>query len=169
KLSNGPVRKRDPKLHGFWDGDAVLANLPRFPDTMPKEERQTKMDAAEKDLTTRLAKGEPKNWRLPAGTKVVDYPEGWANEILPVAGQAHARLRYQNVTPKLDRETMVADGEVVETPARDGLSYSRWSAEVVLKEMQLAGWRLADLLQTILAPPAATPTATSATPATPSA
>jgi hypothetical protein len=151
KLTRDAVpRKKDPKLHGFWDADAVLANLPTFPDTMPKEERQMKMDAAEKELADRLAREEPKNWRSPSNLPVADYPEAWANEILPVARQAHERLRYQNVTPKLDHEKMVADGEVVEQPMRDGLSYRKWSARVVLEEMHKAGWRLADLLEKAL-------------------
>ncbi|HEY3663308.1 MAG TPA: S1/P1 nuclease [Chthoniobacterales bacterium] len=162
-------RKKDPKLHGFWDGDTVFANLPQFPDTMPKEERQAKMDGAEKELSDRLAKEEPKNWRLPSSLPVSDYPEAWANSILPLARQVHERLRYQNVTPKLDHEKMVADGEVVEEPMKDGLSYSKWSARVVLQEMQLAGWRLADLLEKVLGPNESSPTpatpASSATPA----
>lgn len=145
-------RKKDPKLHAFWDGDAVLGNLPQFLDTMPKEERQAKMDAAAKELSARLTKEAPKNWRLPADLPVSDYPEAWANEILPLARQVHARLRYQNVTPKLDHEKMVGDGEVVEEPMKDGLSYSKWSARMVLRELQLAGWRLADLLEKVLQP-----------------
>ncbi len=145
-------RKKDPKLHSFWDGDTVYANLPQLPDTMPKEERQAKMDAAEKELSERLAKEEPKNWRLPAEVALRDYPETWANGIMPLARQAHARLRYQNVTPKLDRDKMVGDGEVVEEPAKDGLSYSQWSARMVLQEMHRAGWRLADLLEKALTP-----------------
>ncbi|MGI8957559.1 MAG: S1/P1 nuclease [Chthoniobacterales bacterium] len=162
KLTRDVVpRRKDPKLHAFWDGDTVFANLPQFPDSMPKEERQVKMDAAEKELSGRLAKEEPKNWRLPAALPASDYPEAWANEILPLARQVQARLRYQNVTPKLDREKMVGDGEVVEGPTKDGLSYAKWSARMVLQEMQLAGWRLAALLEKVLPPneSAATPVA----------
>ena len=150
-------RKKDPKLHSFWDGDTVYANLPQLPDTMAKEERQAKMDAAAKELSERLTKEEPKSWRLPAEVAVSAYPEAWANEIMPLARQAHARLRYQNVTPKFDRDKMVGDGEVVEEPAKDGLSYSKWSARMVLQEMHRAGWRLADLLTQALAPNEPTP------------
>ncbi len=158
KLTRDVVpRKKDPRLHGFWDGDSVNANLPQFPDTMPKEERQAKMDEAEKELSQRLAKEEPKNWRLPAELPLSNYPEAWANGIMPLARQAHARLRYQNVAPKLNREKMVGDGEMVEEPTKDGLSYSKWSARMVLQEMQLAGWRLADLLEKALAPDRKTP------------
>jgi hypothetical protein len=150
KLADRVPRKRLPKFHGYWDMNAVLANLPQFPDTMPKEERQAKMNAAEKELIDRLAREEPKNWRPPAEMKVSDYPEAWANEILPVARQAHERLRYQHVTPRLDHDKMVAEGELVEQPMPDGLSYRKWSARVVLEEMQKAGWRLADLLEKAL-------------------
>ncbi len=105
-----------------------------------------KMDAAERALTNDLAKEEPKNWQLPTERKVEDYPEAWANEILPLARTAHDRLRYQNVTPKMDRETMVADGEVVERSMPGEASYRQWSAAVVREELHKAGWRLADLL-----------------------
>ncbi len=158
-------RRKDPRLHSFWDADAVSANLPQFPDTMPKEERQAKMDAADKELSARLALEEPKNWRLPAELPLRDYPEAWANEILPLARQAHARLRYQNVAPKLDREKMVGDGEMVEQPTKDGLSYSKWCARMVLQELQLAGWRLAALLEKALAPNESTPSPAAAAPA----
>ena len=110
------------------------------------------MEAAEKTLTTRLAKEEPKDWRLPAEVKVEDYPEAWANEILPLARAAHARLRYQKITPKLDHEKMVADGEVTERGLPGEVSYGQWTAEMVLEEMHKAGWRLADLLEKVLGP-----------------
>jgi len=152
KLSDAAPRKHAPKLHGFWDNDAVMANPPQFPDTMPKEERQKQMDAAEKALTDRLAKDEPKGWRLPADLAVESYPEAWANEILPLAREAHDRLRYQSVCPKLDHEEMVADGEVKERGLPGDLPYRNWTAGMVLKEMQKAGWRLADLLEKTLRP-----------------
>jgi hypothetical protein len=59
--------------------------LPQFPDTMPKEERQLQMDAVEKELTDRLSKDEPKNWRLPKELDVEKYPEAWADEILTIS------------------------------------------------------------------------------------
>jgi hypothetical protein len=78
---------------------------------------------------------------------VDDYPEAWANEILPLAREAHTRLHDRNVTPKLDQDKMVADGEIVEQLDTGHLTYSRWAAAVVLEELHKAGWRLADLLQ----------------------
>ncbi|MGI8432091.1 MAG: S1/P1 nuclease [Chthoniobacterales bacterium] len=142
-----------PKLHGFWDSETVFANLPQLPPTMPKEERRARMDAAEVALATKLAAEEPKHWQLPQDLALEKYPEAWANEILPLAQQAHLRLRFERVQPKLDHETMVADGEAREKTMPDGLSYRQWSAQVVLNELHLAGWRLADLLKQALAAP----------------
>ena len=160
KLTDAEPRRHAPKLHGFWDNDAVMANLPQFPDTMPKDERQVQMDAAEKELTDRLSKDEPKNWRLPKELDAEKYPEAWANEILPLAREAHDRLRYHGIKPKLDKETMVADGEVVERGLPDDVPYRKWTAGVVLNQMHKAGWRLAALLEKALAQPKAmiTPT-----------
>jgi len=37
---------RGLKLHGFWDQDAVMANLPPLSPTLSKEERYRKIDQA---------------------------------------------------------------------------------------------------------------------------
>ncbi len=111
------------------------------------------MDAADKALTDRLSKDEPKNWRMPAELAVEKYPEAWANEILPVAREAYGRLTYEKVKPKLDDQTMVADGDVVEHASPGDISYRKWSAGVVLEEIHKAGWRLAALLEKALAQP----------------
>ena len=145
-----PFASKHPKLHGFWDSETVFANLPQLPPTMPKEERRAKMDAAEDALATRLAGEEPKHWQLPPSLTLEGYPEAWANEILPTAQAAHLRLRFEHVRPGLDQENMVAQGTAVERAMPDGLSYRQWSAKVVLNELHLAGWRLADLLKQAL-------------------
>jgi hypothetical protein len=142
-----PGRKKDPQLHGFWDNEAVTANLPELPETMPKEERRMKMDAAEKALVDQLAQAEPKQWRLAADVKVENYPEAWANDILPIAREAHARLRFDHVQPKLQHEKMRAVGDVIERPMPDHVGYRDWATQVVREEMHKAGWRLADLLE----------------------
>ncbi len=152
KLADSPPRKHDPRFHGFWDMDAVMANLPLLPDTLAKEERQAKMDLAEKSLTSRLASDEPKNWQMPSSMPLEDYPEAWANEIMPLAREAHRRLHYQNIIAFLDNGKMVADGEVAEKAGEQKIPYSKWAAGVVLEEMHKAGWRLADLLREILQP-----------------
>jgi hypothetical protein len=152
KTAPSPGISKHPKLHGFWDNDAVLANLPLLSWAMRREEREMKMDAGEKALIDRLTKSEPPQWQMWTSVKMEDYPEAWANEILPIARQAHERLSFEHVKPTLERERMVAAGEAVERPMPDGLSYRVWSARVVLTEMHKAGWRLADLLKQILGP-----------------
>mgnify|MGYP001793179379 CR=1 FL=1 len=54
KLTDSVPRKRDPKLHGFWDGDAVMATLPQFTDTMPKTERPLTINAKGQALKDQL-------------------------------------------------------------------------------------------------------------------
>lgn len=145
-----PNASKHPKLHGFWDSDTVFANLPELPATMPKEERRGKMDIAENDLAQGMAKKEPARWKLGPDVPLGKYPEAWADEIMPLARAAHARLNFEQVHPKLDHEQMVADGIARERSMPDGLSYRKWSGQMVRSELQLAGWRLADLLKQAL-------------------
>jgi len=152
KLADAAPGRHSPKFHGFWDLDAVTANFPLLPNTMPKELRQVKMDLAEKSLTSRLAKVEPKSWQMPASMPVEDYPEAWANEILPIAREAHSRLQYEHIQPMVDHEQTVAGGEMVEPPSHKGESYREWAAQTVFEEMHKAGWRLAELVSKLLQP-----------------
>lgn len=142
--------KRPPKFHGFWDNDTVMANLPLLPETMPKEERRAKTDAARTALVQEFAAREPKNWRLPSSVAVKDYGEAWANEILPIAREAHERLTFRNVAPLQQEDRVVAAGFADEKKSADGVTYYDWSARVVREQLHKAGWRLADLLEQAL-------------------
>ena len=144
------IQQRRTKLHGFWDTHTVMAHLPDLPKEMPKEERRAAMDAARKDLVARLAKEEPKDWRLPADVKLTDYAETWADDILPTAREAHERLEFREMRTKQEDDQVFAAGTAREKPNPDGLSYYQWSAAVVAEEMHKAGWRLADLLEQAL-------------------
>ena len=97
-LTGDPLSGRLPhtkKLHGFWDLDAVNALLPPVPENMRKEERYALIDPAKAKLVHDLATEEPKEWRLPAGVEARNAGEVWADEILPVAREAHERLTFQ--------------------------------------------------------------------------
>jgi hypothetical protein len=142
--------KRPPKFHGFWDNDTVMANLPLLPETMPKEERRAKTNDAKRALVREFATQEPKNWRLPATIALPDYSETWANEILPLAREAHGRLTYRNVAPLQQDDHVVAAGFADEKKSPDGISYYDWSAGVARYKLHKAGWRLADLLEQAL-------------------
>ena len=149
--SGGTELTRHARFHYFWDSETVMANLPPMPDTLSKEEKKAKIEAAKKDLVKDFVSHEPKDWRLPQGTALKDYAEAWANDIMPVARAAHDRLQFREVAAKqMDDGTVAAAGFLDEKKMPDGVSYYDWSARVARQEMAKAGWRLADVLEQAL-------------------
>jgi hypothetical protein len=149
--SGGTELARHSKFHGFWDSETVMANLPPMPETLSKEERHAKIEAAKKDLIHDFLTHEPANWRMASSVALKDYAETWANEILPIAREAHERLQFKDVVSKtMDDGTVVAAGVADEKKSADGVSYYDWSARVVREQLDKAGWRLADVLQQAL-------------------
>jgi hypothetical protein len=150
RLSHGTPEEmahRSLKLHGFWDNDTVMANLPSLPLTLSKEERYEKTENAKRQLIDQLAKKEPPGWRLPPNVALKDYAEAWTDEILPLAREAHERLQFSNVHSQLDQDRVVAAGVAREKSMPDQVAYADWAAKVVREELHKAGWRLADLLK----------------------
>jgi hypothetical protein len=153
RLSHGTPEEmahRGLKLHGFWDNDAVMANLPSLPLTMSKEERYDKTEKAKRKLIDQLASAEPKDWRLPRNIALKNCAEAWADEILPIAREAHDRLRFANVHSQLDQDRIIMGGIAQEKSVPDHVAYADWSAKIVRDELHKAGWRLADLLKQVL-------------------
>ena len=138
------------KLHGFWDNDAVNALLPEIANNLPKNERQAQIDPAKKQLAHEMAMHEPKNWRMPPNIDISGYAEAWADEILPIAREAHERLQFTDVHAQQEEDRIVAAGEAREKASPDHISYRGWAANVVREELHKAGWRLADLLEKAL-------------------
>ena len=150
QLNDEPSRRRGvhkKKFHGFWDLDAVYALLPSPPETMPKEERRQVMEVAEKKLAHKMATEEPKNWKLPSDIPLDKYAEAWADEILPVAREAHERIAFTHVAALQEEDRVVAAGEAEEKPGSNPGAYRKWATETVREELHKAGWRLADLLE----------------------
>ena len=87
---------------------------------------------------------------MPSNNPIDSYAEAWADEILPIAREAHARLEFRNVKPFLDNDHVVAAGEAIERPGPTQRLYRAWASDVVRDELHEAGWRLADLLEKIL-------------------
>lgn len=155
ELSDEPPRGRGQhkkKFHGFWDNDAVNALFPEVPEKLTKDERKAQLEPAKKKFVHEMATHEPKNWRLPDTIELKNYAEAWADEILPIAREAHERLDMKDVKPLQQEDRVIAGGEAVEKPAADHMTYRAWSARIVREELQKAGWRLADLLEKGLAP-----------------
>ena len=87
---------------------------------------------------------------MPPNVPVDSYSEIWANEILPIAREAYARLDFKNVRAQPEEDRIVAAGEAVEKPTANQTNYRAWATDVVRLELHKAGWRLADLLQKLL-------------------
>jgi S1/P1 nuclease len=153
ELSDEPPRRRGihkKKFHGFWDFDAVNALFPGLPSGLHKSELQSSIEPLKKTFVHGLATHDPANWRLPSSVPVEAYAEVWADEILPIAREAHERLKFRYVEPTLDGGRFVAAGEAIENTAPDRTPYRAWATNVVRDELHKAGWRLADLLKKIL-------------------
>jgi hypothetical protein len=153
ELSDEPPRHRGirkKKFHAFWDYDVVNALFPAVPSRLPKSELQAKIEPLKTELVHEMATQEPTNWRMPSNVNVNNYAEIWADEILPVARQAHERLQFTNVHPEQQEGRVVAAGEAKEKLRPDQSTYRKWAANIVRDELHRAGWRLADLLQKIL-------------------
>src|SRR6266699_3999157 len=153
ELSDEPPRRRGIRkknFHAFWDYDAVNALFPEVPSTLRKSELQAQIEPFKKELVHEMAMQEPKNWRMPSNIDIHNYAELWADEILPVAHEAHERLQFINVRPEQEEGRVVAAGEADEKLQPDQISYRTWAANIVREELHKAGWRLADLLKNIL-------------------
>jgi len=162
ELSHGTaaaMAHRGLKLHGFWDYEAVMANLRPIPATFSKEERLQKIEHAKRKLIDRLVKEQPKSWRAPSGVALKNYGAFWADEILPVAREAHERLQFFNVHETVDQDRIVMAGDARERILPDHIGYADWSANIVRDELHKAGWRLADLLGQAVGSPSITPPA----------
>ena len=153
ELRDEPPRTRGmrkKKLHAFWDYDAVNALFPQLPIRVRKRELEAQIKPLKEQLVHELATHEPTNWGMLANMDVTNYAEAWANEILPIAREAHERLQFIHVHPQPEKDRVIAAGEANEKSQPDQISYRAWAANMVREELHKAGWRLADLLQKIL-------------------
>ena len=153
ELSDEPPRRRGirkKKFHGFWDNDSVNALFPQVPGRLPKKVLEARIDPFKRQLVHEMATLEPRNWQMPSNVSIDSYAEVWADEILPIAREAHARLEFRNVKPFMDNNQIVAAGEAIEKRAPDQTLYRTWAGGIVRDELHKAGWRLADLLEKIL-------------------
>jgi hypothetical protein len=153
ELSDEPPRKRGihkKKLHGFWDNDAVNALFLQRPVILRKDELQALINPLKRELIHEMATREPNNWQMSRNASIDSYAETWADEILPIAREAYARLEFTNVHLQQEEDRIVAAGEAIEKPAAGHDVYHVWATNVVRDELHRAGWRLADLLEKIL-------------------
>ena len=147
--SDEPPRTRGmhkKKFHAFWDYDAVNALFPAVPATLRKKEFLAQIEPLKRQLVHEMATHQPTNWEMTTNLDIKNYAEAWADEILPIARQAHERLQFTNVHAQREEDRVVAAGEADEKPQPDQMNYRTWAVSIVRKELHKAGWRLADLL-----------------------
>lgn len=119
-------------LHGFWDNVTVVLAFFTIPDQQTADE---------------LAREEPEDWKL--NSPVENWAETLANEVLPLAGEAHDRLEFKHL--KVDPSARdIVSGDAFEKKTPDGLLYEKWASQKVKQQIHKAGWRLAALLEEVL-------------------
>jgi hypothetical protein len=121
------------KFHSYWDTQTV------------ENAFGNAQDAA---IAKRLAASEPDNWQLSGGIET--WAEELANEIMPIAREAHERLQFKNIVRKAG-EPDIRSGRAEEKKKKPGGTfYAVWASGVVRDEIQKGGWRLAALLEEAL-------------------
>ncbi len=144
---NAPRRR--PKLHGYWDNNAVKFLMQQVYDEIKKQNPAHGPDFKPQEFDAYLARQEPANWRPADNLAVTGWAESWANEILPIAREAHDRLEFTQFKLEDDHGKPAEGGVAVERPGRVPL-YANWSAGVVRVELEKGGCRLALLLDKVL-------------------
>ena len=74
-----------------------------------------------------MATHEPNNWRMPPNVLVDSYAEIWADEILPIAREAHARVEFEMSQPQQEDDRIVAAGEQSKNrpPIKDFIAFGQ--------------------------------------------
>lgn len=120
------------KLHGYWDGQTV---------------ENAFGNVSTRTTARKLAKNEPENWELTGDVET--WAEQLADEILPLAREAHERLVFKDVRTT-DSDKDITSGRAEERRQHGGTFYALWAAATVKEEIHKAGWRLAALLEEVL-------------------
>jgi len=128
---NGKLKSAG-KFHGYWDTQTV---------------NNAFGNATNATVARRLAAQEPDDWQLSGGTET--WAEQMANDILPIAKEAHERLTFSAIDVTEGAHD-IKSGLAKEKRKPGQKSYAIWAAGVVKQEIQKGGWRLAALLEETL-------------------
>ncbi len=141
---------RPGNLHHAWDYDIPARAFAAWEKSLGAKSRDPLM------LAALLAdpKYEPVQWqpkpKAPGAVPVPDW-EAWASEILPLAQQAHDQFKvpFPPVAPAAEKgPARTFHGSAVpKDPSED---YDGWAAPLIQRELLLAGWRLAWVIETSL-------------------
>ena len=140
-IVNVRASARAVRLHAIWDSSLV--------DSAKQQIRAEtgKNVMTEREYVAYYAAHPPANWEMPASLPFTAWSEAWANEIQPIARDAHERLVFTNLKPVESHGNYSEHGTASEAPGSD---YYHWGGGVIKRELGLAGYRLAALLQAAL-------------------
>ncbi len=144
-LSLSDVHTTHPgNLHHFWDFNAVQTATNNWAVQInPTHPRKVSLNQMAKFL-----KSLPQGWTAEPTINPDTFAVECANEILPIAHEAHDRLTFGSIVESHNQTCpAVVSGTATALPSAD---YRDFAAQVVADEIQKGGHRLADLLQTIL-------------------
>ena len=141
--------RRRPRLHSFWDNNVVKLLITQVEAEIKQANPTHPAEVTTAEFVHYLAKQEPPNWKPAATLSVENWAESWANEILPVAREAHDRLDFTQLQRKVEHGKPVVFGVAVEKGGQHP-SYADWSAGVVRIELKKSGYRLAAMLEQVL-------------------
>ena len=145
--ANAPRRR--PKFHGYWDSNVVKLLMEEIGAEVHKENPSHPPEVTPTEFAHRLEMQEPANWKPADTLDVKDWAESWANEILPVAREAHDRLEFTQLKPEDSHGKPVISGSAVERPGGKQ-PYTNWSVGVVRTELEKGGYRLAAMLTKVV-------------------
>lgn len=120
------------KFHSYWDGQTVENAFGTLKNST---------------VARRLTSTEPEDWQLAGDAET--WAEQMADEILPIAQEAHERLDFKRIKVKAGDKDIVS-GRAEEKRQSGGTFYAIWAADTVKEEIHKAGWRLAALLEEAL-------------------
>ena len=125
-IGGNAVSFHSTKLHSYWDTPAVRNAMAAANAATPRH------------WAAQIAGNPPPGWRTSG--YISGWPTKWANEVLPIAREAHEKLAFRtaphgwNATP---------------TGGATYATYDQWAAGQVSTEIARAGYRLAAVLKKI--------------------
>ena len=147
ELTNLPDRHamHPGNLHHYWDQNAVetaMVSWAKQINSANPNPRPVTLNDVAKFLKNRL----PQGWTAEPNIDPATFAVNCANEILPIAQEAHKRLSFSGII----NNNGVSCLQVKGGNASASTNYPAFAAAVVADEIQKGGHRLADLLQKIL-------------------
>ena len=121
------------KFHGYWDTQTV-------DNAFGKQQNAT--------VAQRLGTKRPKDWELNGAVET--WAEQLANDILPMAREAHERLEFKSIHFQNGKPEITSGRADEKRHPPGGTFYAIWAADVVKNEIHKGGWRLAALLKEIV-------------------